>query len=822
MKVFMEELATTKQKIYGIVKSLKSDNANEAETRFKLIDTILKDVLKWETKDIDVEKHVREDNVSTFADYILKTANTALVIEAKRISNFTLGDYNQRKILLGKRFLETELGGAVVQARDYARGLGIDFACVTNGVLWFIFPAQRHDQVSFNDSSGILFSSLDEIFGTYYSEFTGLINRSSVLAGSLELNLYGRAENQIDQRHLKSFFSPYSNISKDNPIYENLSNQIVTSFSEKVLSFDAEEFSRLYVPNAQNIRFDTKIRMTVSKRDTVVSKKTTRLMKAKDRERFVEKIAVNNDFSKLAFIIVGTVGCGKTTFLHYLEKVKLQDLLSDKSNNFHWIRIDFLESTKDTPYTKFIYDHLFKYIQNSNLGEKDYSILPAYSEEIESLKRGPLAFLADENEQNREISNLILADYKEKSPYIEKIFKYHADKSNIYIIVDNIDQIESDEKQGELFSATLSIARKLDLNLIICLRQSTYIRNRNSPLINAYDYEYGQIDPPSVLGVLSKRFDLLSAIVEGISFSFIAENGAKVKVENASEVIGLLKESVLGSEVGRQIDILASEDLRLALRMTRDFLEKGYSNTSQGIQSYAEGKKYILPRHEALRAIIVGNHTVYDENYSAVGNVFDSKLSIHNLQLLKLFILNACVNRATLSSFEGIDGDEIIEHLKNIGVAKKYTRQVLKVLCEQRYLFTPSHTVSEDIAMYAPSRLGGYVVRELLVDFTFLENLMFDTYISDDETWQNLKEISHEIESEKNIIRKIDIRVKRIQFFWKYLTKSYSPLLSESLKRTLPSEWCNDLFGDNTVSLESTFSRVKRSANRNYSKPKRS
>ena len=518
---------------------------------------------------------------------------------------------------------------------------------------------------------------------------------------------------------------------------------------------------------------------------------------------------------------MGTVGSGKTTFLHYLEKIKLQDLLSSPDNNFHWIRIDFLESTQDVPYTSFIYEHLFRYIQASNLGDKEKSISPAYASEIESLLRGPLAFLSDEKEKNREISNLILKDYNEKSPYIEKIFRYHSDKSNIYIIVDNIDQIESDIKQGELFSATLSIAKKLNLNLIVCLRQSTYIRNRNSPLINAYDYEYGQIDPPSVLAVLSKRFDLLSSIVQGMSFNFTAENGARFIVDDASEVIGQLKESVLGNEVGGQIEVLASEDLRLALRMTRDFLEKGYSNTSQGIQSYAKGNKYILPKHEALRAIIVGNHTVYDESYSAVGNIFDSKLSIHNLQLLKLFILNACVNRATLSSFEGIDGDEIIEHLKNIGVAKKYTKQVLKVLCEQRYLFTPSHTVSEDIAMYAPSRLGGYVVRELLVDFTFLENLMFDTYISDDETWQNLKEISHKIESEKNIIRKIEIRVERIQFFWKYLTKSYSPLLNESLKRTLPSEWCNDLFGDNTVTLENTFSRVKGSAKRNYGKSKK-
>lgn len=63
---------------------LQLENANEAATRLKVIDRVLKEVLMWTDSDIKPEEHVTEDGLTTYADYILKTANIALVVEAKR------------------------------------------------------------------------------------------------------------------------------------------------------------------------------------------------------------------------------------------------------------------------------------------------------------------------------------------------------------------------------------------------------------------------------------------------------------------------------------------------------------------------------------------------------------------------------------------------------------------------------------------------------------------------------------------------------------------------------------------------------------------
>lgn len=60
------------------------ESANEAETRIKLIDKVLFDVLGWTLDDVQVEDRVSEDGSTTFADYVVRTASTAFVVEAKK------------------------------------------------------------------------------------------------------------------------------------------------------------------------------------------------------------------------------------------------------------------------------------------------------------------------------------------------------------------------------------------------------------------------------------------------------------------------------------------------------------------------------------------------------------------------------------------------------------------------------------------------------------------------------------------------------------------------------------------------------------------
>ncbi|MEM6891400.1 MAG: hypothetical protein AAF636_25225 [Pseudomonadota bacterium] len=96
-------------------------DANEAETRLKLIDRIVFEILGWGHYDVRFEQRVSEDGKTTFSDYILTTGFSSLVIEAKRVGRSDLEVADKRKVLLDRRFVSGDTGEAIVQARDYGR-----------------------------------------------------------------------------------------------------------------------------------------------------------------------------------------------------------------------------------------------------------------------------------------------------------------------------------------------------------------------------------------------------------------------------------------------------------------------------------------------------------------------------------------------------------------------------------------------------------------------------------------------------------------------------------------------------------------------------
>jgi hypothetical protein len=185
---------------------LQLQDGSEAATRLRVIDRVLREILGWSEDDIEPEERVSEDGNSTYADYVLRTANTAVVVEAKKAAAAFSVIPGRRREKLTTAYLAGEMGKAIIQARDYARKLSIDFAVATNGSVWVVFPAQRHDQVSFNESSCIIFWSLQDCLRDNYQEFRDLLSRDAVISGSLELGLYGRATNQIADRKLRNYF----------------------------------------------------------------------------------------------------------------------------------------------------------------------------------------------------------------------------------------------------------------------------------------------------------------------------------------------------------------------------------------------------------------------------------------------------------------------------------------------------------------------------------------------------------------------------------------------------------------------------------------
>lgn len=519
-------------------------------------------------------------------------------------------------------------------------------------------------------------------------------------------------------------------------------------------------------------------------------------------------------------LVLGQVGAGKTTFLKHTRSVSAASLFQPRADRPypHWFHIDFRPFSASESALDFIVTNLIDGINaDPFLSDYERCVRHAYGDEIDALFRGPLYLLKDdEGERKRRITDLLMEDFKKGLPYVEKILRYAAKGSAVFIAVDNVDQFEDAETQSRIFLDAMALSQKIGGSLICAMREATYVEHKDSPVFDAFDFDPIGIEPPLVDAVLARRFFVARQLLEGQSGSFTAENGAEVSVKNLAVIIDLVQSSVLGSAIGNLIDVLATSDIRLALRMTREFLQSGWTASGKALRIFQSTGQYVMPQHEALRAILLGTQKQYFEEYSVVGNPFDSRLAKTEAQMLRLYVLSAMVNMSGDASFRHLEGNEIQRVFRQLGFGDDLTARVLADLCRLRFIHTTSHTSPTFESNFILTRLGAYIVRFFLSDMMFLENMMMDTFIADDATWHQLKEQTESIYRERDIVKRLALRRQRVQAFFSYMSDRYTPLRDESARRGLPSVWCSHPLESAHNQLQLNLTRATRSAQRNY------
>ena len=146
----------------------------ESDTRLKLIDPMLTEVLGWPKLEILTEDHVGPGRL----DYLLADheGKPCAIVEAKARDIQLIRD--------GKRGERLKLGGPAfsgclsiitTQVVPYCAAKRVAIGFLTNGLQWVGFYGNRTDGIQLDDDFGVAFSSLDEIenaFETFYELFS--------------------------------------------------------------------------------------------------------------------------------------------------------------------------------------------------------------------------------------------------------------------------------------------------------------------------------------------------------------------------------------------------------------------------------------------------------------------------------------------------------------------------------------------------------------------------------------------------------------------------------------------------------------------------
>lgn len=179
------------EECYNAFLQLKADlpkyplqDQTEADTRARLIDRVLSEVLDWPNHQIS-----REENAHPgFMDYVLILNRRVAVLEAKKSGEtFHLpSDITSRKpfTLNGIIRKVANLQTYIDQVLGYCFNNGIEYAIVSNGLQYVVFRAVRVDGIHIGQGKVVVFNGVDDIEKRFL-EFWELLSRTAVESNSL-------------------------------------------------------------------------------------------------------------------------------------------------------------------------------------------------------------------------------------------------------------------------------------------------------------------------------------------------------------------------------------------------------------------------------------------------------------------------------------------------------------------------------------------------------------------------------------------------------------------------------------------------------------
>lgn len=792
-------------------------SANEATTRKRLIDSILEEILGWsKTADINYEERTSEDGETKFADYVIKTPATSLIVEAKRAGITFSVPPNQKTCLLGGVVSETPAGEACRQVRDYCRKKSMPFAVATNGSCWIIFPAVRTDGIPYEKTHAQVFQDLEDIKKRFL-DFWNLLSRERVIEGGLESAFFGLKQDFVRRRVLLNLKEPGFRVGR-NAVYEKIEPVVSLALTDEALMDDPEGLKFCYVKTSERLKYDSRLRSHFLDVKPNLERHVIRPRRKKTQANHLEKVIETTDIKRpLQFILLlGPVGAGKSTFLEYTKQITSSDLI-DKQ--ILWLRVDFkLATTNDNP-RNFIYAQILKSIEADSqfdLGAWE-KIEKAYAPLIGALRKGVLALVekADKEAFDKEIASKIMEERKQIEPYVTALLTHFSKANPVFLVVDNVDQIENLEYQKSVFLETQRAAREMRLHAILSLRDATYLQHMQTPVFDAFQVDTIYIDPPQVVPVLSRRFAYAKKFVAGEKAEIVSEGGIRFVVDDLSQFFDILSDSILSEDTGYLLEVLSNHNVRRGLKLVRDFLASGHTSTDKALRLYATEGEFKFSPHEFFKGAIFGQRQYWREEESLIPNIYDSKTNHMSTQLLRFIIVNRLKRLGSSESFTGQSVLSIVTDLNKSGVGANETTSVLQNLLDFGLLQTyGGRDFTDPSAALLATRLGAYIVQELGSRFHYFEPCLIDATILDDKAWDKLS-LSTQRVVERTGHTQIELRIDRAKEFLCYLQEAQNKWIEISQKAGLDLLWTENYVRNQLEhSLKQEFERVLASAKR--------
>lgn len=753
--------------IKSFVKSRDLTQESEAQTRFDVIDRLIREVLGWEFGQISVEER-DEGEQRGFVDYILRAGDHVIVLEAKKVGAAFPSPTRKKTLKISGSVLGSgEISQALEQARRYAVSKDAEIAIVFNGFCWCYFsPAD----VLADAFAGLLFpfdssSDAEQLFNLFSS--------ANVERGSLD-DIRTIKPPRHENRLLSEVVDSATRVDRNN-IADHITPALNKAFYDAALLNDPSALEWCFVKTEARTKFDATLGVYLADPKPQNITPAKRIKKSQPHLH-IEGIVQGgtSTFAPPVTLIIGSVGSGKSTYLKHFELIAGRELISQEK--VHWIYIDFEQMGRTGNPRAFLYNTLRDYISKSHTNTPtDFktAIEPAYREEIAGLARGPFALIASDKDRfNQVVTDVIAKDYQQVEPYVDKVFKYITKKNVCIVILDNIDLYEDDNLETTVFSEGLALSKRVHCNVIVSIRDKTFVRHRNSSAFDAFELRKLWLDPPPFKSVLSKRLSLSKRILERRQAHIETGSGLRLNVPDLSVFFDIVQKSVMSGESGEFIEAMADENIRKGITLISNFLTSGHIQADKAVGNYLKGDEgYEFPFHETYKGTILGQWKYFKEDRAECLNMFDSKLGSKSLRLIRLYVLRYLLLNAQDENEVEVPVSECIKLFSKAGASTEQILRCLNDLARNGLLRNITAEDTNQNSTIAITRRGGYITKFLTRKFVYIEECMYDTAIEDSRVWQELTSLTVEIETaaKRGAPTQMPLRKKRIEVFLDYL-----------------------------------------------------
>jgi AAA domain len=710
----MEPIDAASQKLIEIIHridQIEHTIISEQDTRLKVINPILTDVLGWPVGEIFTEENARPG----FVDYKL-TVNgfSRLIVEAKRDSR-ALGTINRNSgsayKLSGPVFHTEAAKEGIAQAIAYCGQKNAELACVTNGQEWIIFRGSRlGDGKDTLDGMAYLFTSLSEVRKNF-PLFYNLLSYEEAMRFTYRA-YFQEVEGRIIRTHniRKALRTQNSRkLLNPGPLSSDL-DRIMTSFFRRLTGdSDPDLLSKCFVVTRESHQAEERIARIsedlvnkIKDLDTDSGEQLTDLI---DRVKSTQR----NEF----VIIVGTKGAGKTTFIDRFFKFILPKKLLDECIIARVNVADSDGSEKNV--VDWLDNNLLQVLETSLFNDQS----PTYDEvqgmffdEYQRRSTGSLKFLYEKNREDFKIDfGLYVEKIREDRPhdYMKRLVRHIARsrKKVPCLVFDNADHFTI-EFQERIFQYARSIYESEICLVIMPITDRTSWQLSREGALRSFESESLFLPTPQPSTVLQKRISFFEEKLlderkeSGRGYFF--SRGISLSVENLTSFGAVLQSVFLNTgDTALWIGNLANRDIRKCLEIAKNLVTSAHIEVHELMKAYISSSSMEVKQWKIRRALIKGGYDIYPEGVNSfVHNVYALDNDSDSTPLLGLRILKLLRDAQDSGDEKSVTVDQITDYFRAMQIDSSITYAWLNRMLEKGLCLNYDPTV---ISVFEASRI---------------------------------------------------------------------------------------------------------------------